>query len=96
MIFDMVFNLFRAIGLFSIFGFINAAPIESYGRGTSEAIASREYFYVGGNYVLTSLGTLFSDQMYVEKLSPVEPTQPYPLVFIHGQAQTGTVRQLLS
>jgi hypothetical protein len=29
--------------------------------------------------------------MYVEKLVPKTSTQPYPLVFIHGQAQTGSV-----
>jgi hypothetical protein len=56
-----------------------------------EALASRTYFYVGGSYVTTSTGTLFENQMYVEKLSPLVPAQPYPLVFIHGQAQTGTV-----
>jgi hypothetical protein len=56
-----------------------------------EASASREYFYVGGSYVDTSAGHLFTDQMYVEKLTPRKPSQPYPLVFIHGQAQTGTV-----
>lgn len=56
-----------------------------------EIPASRSYFYVGGSYVTTSTGTLFENQMYVEKLLPLVPTQPYPLVFIHGQAQTGTV-----
>ncbi|KAH7327095.1 alpha/beta-hydrolase [Rhexocercosporidium sp. MPI-PUGE-AT-0058] len=55
-----------------------------------EAFASREYFYVGGRYVNTSTGHLFVDQMYVEKLVPSTPCQPYPVVFIHGQAQTGT------
>lgn len=57
----------------------------------AEIPASRSYFYVGGNYVTTSTGTLFENQMYVEKLVPLKPSQPYPLVFIHGQAQTGTV-----
>jgi hypothetical protein len=57
----------------------------------AEIPASRSYFYVGGNYVTTSTGTLFENQMYVEKLIPSTPAQPYPVVFIHGQAQTGTV-----
>lgn len=56
-----------------------------------ETLASREYFYVGGSYVNTSAGHLFTNQMYVEKLSPRKTKQAYPLVFIHGQAQTGTV-----
>lgn len=55
-----------------------------------EAFAAREYFYVGGNYINTTSGHLFANQMYVEKLIPGITTQPYPLVFIHGQAQTGT------
>jgi hypothetical protein len=69
-----------------------ALPIKE-SRGTSgEVAAVRKYFYVGGSYVNTSSGHLFSNQMYVEKLAPLEPCQPYPLIFIHGQAQTGTVR----
>jgi hypothetical protein len=56
-----------------------------------EALASRDYFYVGGGYVESGSGHLFTDQMYVEKLSPVLQQQPYPVVFIHGQAQSGTV-----
>ena len=59
---------------------------------STEVPASRTYFYIGGNYVTTSTGTLFENQMYVEELLPLKPSQPYPLVFIHGQAQTGTVR----
>lgn len=55
-------------------------------------VAARSYFYVGGNYTLDSDGEhIYTDQMYVERLSPANITQPYPLVFIHGQGQTGTV-----
>ncbi|KAL2063191.1 hypothetical protein VTL71DRAFT_6263 [Oculimacula yallundae] len=64
--------------------------ISSAGQTNKETLASREYFYIGGRYVNTSSGHLFVDQMYVEKLTPNETWQPYPLVFIHGQAQTGT------
>jgi hypothetical protein len=78
-----------ALALFS--SNIGATPTTA---SPGEVPASRSYFYVGGSYVTTSTGTLFENQMYVEKLSPIEPSQPYPLVFIHGQAQTGTVRQI--
>ncbi|CAG8960528.1 hypothetical protein HYFRA_00008248 [Hymenoscyphus fraxineus] len=57
---------------------------------TRETFASREYFYIGGGYVETATGHLYSDQMYVEKLLPPKPCQPYPLIFIHGQGQSGT------
>ncbi|KAF8855833.1 alpha/beta-hydrolase [Acephala macrosclerotiorum] len=66
-----------------------AGPLPPRSSG-EEALARREYFYVGGNYVTTGTQHLFADQMYVEKLSPKDPYQPYPLVFIHGQGQTGT------
>lgn len=60
-----------------------------------ETPVSREYFYVGGRYVDDGKGKdqhIFSDQMYVEKLNPnVSCPKPNPLVFIHGQGQTGTV-----
>lgn len=54
---------------------------------------SRDYFYVGGQYVADGTGQhTFRAQMYVEHLAPLcAPSHPYPLVFIHWQAQTGTV-----
>ena len=34
----------------------------------------------------------FRDQMYVESLVPRgRVTQKYPIIFVHGQGQTGTV-----
>lgn len=59
----------------------------------SEVPAQRSYLYVGGKYINDGTGQhVFADQMYVEKLTPAEgATKPYPIVFIHGQAQTGTV-----
>ncbi|KAL2070171.1 hypothetical protein VTL71DRAFT_13197 [Oculimacula yallundae] len=51
----------------------------------------RSYFYIGGEYVKTPSGQIFSGQMYVEKLTPADGcTKPYPIVFIHGGAQSGT------
>jgi len=54
---------------------------------------TREYFYIGGNYITAADATHFwENQMYVEELTPVGgSTKPYPLVFIHGLGQTGTV-----
>lgn len=53
----------------------------------------REYFYVGGHYAENGSGRhIFKDQMYVEQLTPVNGSRkPYPIVFIHGGGQTGTV-----
>ena len=62
-------------------------------RMKGEAFASRTYFYVGGSYEEGEDGESYmSGQMYVEHLMPSHGvTQPYPLVLIHGAAQTGTV-----
>lgn len=61
---------------------------------STEVAYHREYLYVGGQYVQNADGDhLFADQMYVEKLTPQGgASKPHPIVFIHGQAQTGTVR----
>ncbi|ATZ45279.1 hypothetical protein BCIN_01g00900 [Botrytis cinerea B05.10] len=70
-----------------------SAPTYQYLREpqTNEVFASRDYFYVGGEYVTTSTNnTLFVNQMYVEHLLPSLIEQPYPIVFIHGQSMTGT------
>ncbi|KAM3085376.1 hypothetical protein ACMFMG_002456 [Clarireedia jacksonii] len=56
-----------------------------------EAYAARSYFYVGGHYItLSPNNTIYSDQMYVEHIVPPRILRPYPLIFIHGQGQTGT------
>lgn len=53
----------------------------------------RSYFYIGGQYTNTPAGHVFQDQMYVEHLTPIGGCkQRYPIIFIHGGAQTGTVR----
>ncbi|RAO72290.1 uncharacterized protein BHQ10_008302 [Talaromyces amestolkiae] len=52
----------------------------------------RTYMYVGGGYVVNSAGQhVFSNQMYVERLTPTRgASKTNPIVFVHGQAQTGT------
>lgn len=59
----------------------------------AEATTRREYFYVGGEYVSDGRGGhVLQNQMYVEKLtSTVACRKLYPIVFIHGWAQTATV-----
>lgn len=60
----------------------------------AEALHRREFFFVGGEYVNTTAGTVRQNQMYVEKLSPAAAiTQPYPLILVHGGGQDGTVSQ---
>ena len=48
------------------------------------------YFFVGGRYVNTTNGPMMERQMYVEYRFPAKVTQRYPIVMIHGAAQTGT------
>ncbi|CAG1997342.1 unnamed protein product [Fusarium graminearum] len=61
-------------------------------NGQDEIPSIRSYFYVGGAYVSDGAGgEIFRDQMYVERLSPAGGAKrETPIVFIHGQAQTGT------
>ncbi|TLD31595.1 hypothetical protein PspLS_02542 [Pyricularia sp. CBS 133598] len=74
-------------------GSATSVPPQKPGCG-AEIPAVRTYFMVGGQYVDDGTGTgehVFRDQMYVEKLLPVQGVkQKHPLVLIHGQAQTGT------
>jgi pimeloyl-ACP methyl ester carboxylesterase len=64
-----------------------AEPAPSYDQS---AIARRGYFYVGGSYVGEPGKRVMHGQMYVEMLTPREPRHRYPLVLIHGAAQTAT------
>ncbi|KES23013.1 alpha/beta hydrolase [Pseudomonas sp. AAC] len=51
---------------------------------------AHDFFYVGGGYVGPPGREVMSGQMYVEVLRPARVTQRYPLVFVHGTAQTAT------
>jgi len=55
-----------------------------------QPVRSRSFFYVGGKYVGSPGKEIMQGQMYVEKWQPQQVKQPYPLVLIHGAAQTAT------
>jgi pimeloyl-ACP methyl ester carboxylesterase len=48
------------------------------------------YFYVGGQYIGEAGKEVMAGQMYVEVYKPKEVKKPYPLIFFHGNYQTGT------
>lgn len=77
----------RALGLSCILNGVLAA------FSANEDPYQRSYAYFGGQYVDDGSGQhVFTNQMYVERLTPVGVAlKPHPIVFIHGQAQTGTV-----
>jgi pimeloyl-ACP methyl ester carboxylesterase len=54
------------------------------------AVSQRGYFYVGGKYVGEAGKQIMQGQIYVEVLAPKDVRRPYPLVLIHGAAQTAT------
>ena len=91
----MLYRTVIATGLLALAAFDGSAraadraakPIPSYDQS---AIARHGYFYVGGAYVGKSGEQRMHDQMYVEVLTPRHPRQRYPLVLVHGAAQTAT------
>ncbi|MBX9740358.1 MAG: alpha/beta fold hydrolase [Beijerinckiaceae bacterium] len=54
------------------------------------SVAERGFFFVGGEYVGEPGKQVMRGQMYVEALKPKAVTKPYPIVLIHGAAQTAT------
>lgn len=57
---------------------------------TAEARYFRDIFYVGGRKVPSGSGSVLSDQIYVEKLTPgCRVVHKQPLVFFHGGANSG-------
>src|SRR5215468_7985475 len=54
------------------------------------AVGQRGYFYAGGKYVGEAGKEIMQGQIYVEVLAPKDVRRPYPLVLIHGAAQTAT------
>lgn len=60
---------------------------------SAEVPYTRDYFYVGGEYVPSVIPgqSMMSGQMYVEKLTPVQgANRTYPLVFISAGVPSGT------
>jgi pimeloyl-ACP methyl ester carboxylesterase len=64
-----------------------ALTVTAFGQHT---LATREFFYAGGNYSGPPLKEVMAGQMYVEVLRPQRVTQKYPIVFFHGGGQTAT------
>ncbi|KAL8686132.1 MAG: hypothetical protein Q9224_005543 [Gallowayella concinna] len=61
---------------------------------SQETAHRREYFYIGGKYVLDPVlkGNLVVDQLYVEKLIPANGIKrQHPLVFFHGGGSAGNI-----
>jgi pimeloyl-ACP methyl ester carboxylesterase len=53
-------------------------------------IAREGYLFAGGKYSTVKDAQVMSGQIYAEFQIPVHQRHPYPIVFIHGGAQTGT------
>jgi len=53
-------------------------------------IAREGYVFAGGKYSTVKDAKVMSGQIYAEFQIPAHQRHPYPIVFIHGGAQTGT------
>lgn len=67
-----------------------SAPVVPVPVHDQAAIKSRGYFYAGGAYTGPEKQQVMSGQIYAEVLVPHAVRRPYPLVLIHGAAQTAT------
>ncbi|KST57018.1 hypothetical protein AO398_26155 [Methylobacterium sp. GXS13] len=54
-----------------------------------EPVTRAGYFYIGGRYQKLGDKTVMVGQMFVQSRTPARITQPYPVVMVHGLAQTG-------
>jgi pimeloyl-ACP methyl ester carboxylesterase len=68
-----------------------AMPPASIPTFPTDNLARQGYFYVGGQYVGPQGKEVMHGAMYVEVWVPKQLRQPYPIVFFHGNGQTGTV-----
>jgi pimeloyl-ACP methyl ester carboxylesterase len=65
------------------------APALAAGNAKPPSGATWSYFFVGGHYTGKGAAQEMTGQMYVQRLEPAKVTQRYPIVMIHGTAQTG-------
>ena len=55
----------------------------------AEPVTRAGYFYIGGRYEKVGDRTVMVGQMFVQSRTPARITQAYPVVMVHGLAQTG-------
>ncbi|MGU3544238.1 alpha/beta hydrolase [Methylobacterium sp. A52T] len=65
------------------------APPRAAEPGPAEPVTRAGYFYIGGRYQKLGDKTVMVGQMFVQSRTPARVTQPYPVVMVHGLAQTG-------
>lgn len=75
--------------------FLAGAPVQAKQAGqrhppVRDVDIQHSYFFVGGSYVGPPDKLVMHGQMFVERLTPARKTHPYPIVLIHGAAQTAT------
>ena len=68
-------------------GLAAAAPPEA--NAVFRPARAEGYFFVGGRYESVGGKTIAVGQMFVQYHAPTTVTQPYPVVMVHGTAQTG-------
>jgi pimeloyl-ACP methyl ester carboxylesterase len=84
-------------GLLAVQGaLLSAAPAraqeparEPAQEAAREPVTRAGYFYIGGRYQKLGDKTVMVGQMFVQSRTPARITQPYPVVMVHGLAQTG-------
>ncbi|KAK2048022.1 alpha/beta-hydrolase [Colletotrichum somersetense] len=91
------------LGAASVFGSLalgDCAGVDAISTkyASKEAAHTRDFFYVGGRYVEGASGNVTVDQLYVEKLAPIDigrsrrrrgVAATKPIVFFHGGGTTG-------
>lgn len=83
-------SLVRAALASVVLSLAGPAAAQQGAAGLATLAAERSFFYAGGQYVGEPGKDVMAGQMYVERLAPREVRQRYPIVLIHGAAQTAT------
>jgi pimeloyl-ACP methyl ester carboxylesterase len=68
-----------------------AMPPPSIPTFSTENLGREAFFYVGGQYTGPAGKEVMHGAMYVEVMVPKQVRQKYPIVFFHGNGQSGTV-----
>src|SRR5580692_5907448 len=69
----------------------SAMPPASIPTFSMENVGREAFFYVGGEYAGPPGKEVMHGPMYVEVMVPKQIKQKYPIVFFHGNGQTGTI-----
>src|SRR5262245_7181763 len=89
----MLFHARNVVSVLTLIALLSAASARTVAQNKDLpplSIARQGYLFAGGKYSTVNGRRVMSGQLYAEFQIPARQTHPWPIVMVHGGAQSGT------